>query len=130
LLPGPYGKAEIVADEQVDLPPVDGSDKSSMAGRIMLVLPRIGEPMPFVIGPILAIGQHPDQPVIIMSFLFDNQAPREDDFFPGGHLFHPGDGGPVHGLCKGGGSHAKAGAEHLGQDDQLGLFLYALNKGF
>jgi len=129
LLPGPDGEAEVVTNEEVDPPSIDGGDKSSMAGRIMLILSGIGKSVPFVIHAVLAIGQHPYEPVVIISILLDDQTPGEDDLLPGSHLLHPDDGGAIHGFGKVGGSHAKAGAEHLGQDDQLALFLYAPDKG-
>ena len=129
-LAAPDGEPEVIADQQQDPPAFDGGDEAFVSGGIMFIFPGIGKPVPFVIIAVLTVGQHPDQPVKIFPFLFNDNTARENDLFPGGDGAHPGYRRTLHRFGEEFGAHAEAGGEHFGEDDQFGMYGDPVNLFF
>src|SRR5579872_3241494 len=88
-LPAPHREPQVITNQQQHLPALDGSNKTLIPGRILLVLPRICKPVALVIIAITPVRQHPYQPVEIMFRFFYDNAAGEDDPLLRRHGLHP-----------------------------------------
>ena len=116
---GPHREAQVVADQRTHAPAAVGDDDPRVPGVVVLVFAGHAEAVALVVRRRVAVRRHPDQPVEPPLAVPDHHAAHQDHAERGRAVAQPGHGRPVHGFGDLPGIHREAGAEHLGQDDEV-----------
>src|SRR3954463_10166980 len=82
--------------------------------------------MPLIVTAIAAVGQHPEEAVIIVVFLLYNNTAGNNCFLLLCYSFHPLHRVAIHAFSKEMRLHTKACAEHFRQYNYFGWLLYTV----
>src|SRR5690606_31108526 len=120
-VPAPHRKAEIIANDRANPPPLPCSDEEAFTGSVRPLFVCHSEEMSLVVGARMAAGFHPEETIIVAVMYIAYETTEDEGTRLIRHLAHPFCSAHVHHLGKPRSGHREAGSEHLRQHNDISM---------